>query len=1499
MSRSLWDRIGEIDDVLGDVPAGIAFGIARATGNDRAAAQAVLSFSPETQSRFQMIGPASSRALDWLDVPVSYGVKRPLSTANSVLLGHTDDNRSGGFGVEGSAFDMGAWRDAWNASAETSAGQQAATTLGQTRLRPTANLMELTPEERQRYFHEDTRARIFSGTVDAALYLPDPLVAAGRTPAAIRGARNTVRDADRAAIFGADSVHQLSGRAARQRALLDEFVEKTEGRTVSELAQMEMFRNSEDAGALAYWFGRANEVADGTARREMKRDILAVGFGDQAAVGRIRQQSAALADEIETMSSQIDELETARMFTTPGGLDFSEALGVVNEPSRLRDLERARDRVEQAVEMSRRLAGDGRTTAGVAGSLRQVDLGGSVSEKIRLGRVAKVIHDGAGTNPIHVITGQRIPGVFRASDHRATDIMRDVLGKARYLPPERRRALLDRFTVASPKERALIASQAENEIWRAAAAKFAPNLTRGQLDTMIRTTRGRRAAYLQQLKSRAYGTVDTDNYVPLVDEDGIVMALDRQMVDEGIEDVPMLSSQLTEQISMVDPKILEQVLRRHGGSRAGLTGFLRNKGEDAWEVTEHGLSYLNRMWKFSALFRVAYPIRVQVDTQMRLLATLGAMEYTAHTLKGSRNFLGSLRHLNGGQRRELTQRLGMATMDDAARARLAKVEQRLQANPTSRALQDEKARLIEEAGGRAMRTRSGVIDATPYRSREEYDRIRGILDPEDSIATLMTDSMTTNLRNLRATGAWDRVAGDRPEWMSAYLRVVNRQFRNDPVAMKMVAGESDDSIIRWMRTTPEGRDHWRLLRDGYPNPEALTGRIRQNLDELLPEGSALRQNAAVRQLRPDDVDGYYRLPADRPAVRGELLKDENPAQTIGRVLDDVSRRWYNLASTMPEQVMGRHPLYVSRFRGHFEQRIRAAESVDGKLTLQQVEQLRRQASQAAQRDVSDTLFDLFRQGNLAHASRFVSPFFAAWEDTMLKWSKIIGGDLGLIPRGYQIWGAPNNAGLVVDEEGRTIRKNGDIVDDDGNVVGHKAPFGHGQYIMLPASNFLREKAGIGGLRVSKTSFNILFQGDPFWLPGPGPMLAVPANTIATGAVPELVPFSREINQWGPANSDNPYMRWVLPFGPDPDGAVSQTMPSWMERLYTIWEGMDSRQFAGTYQQLYAEEQNRIRLGLRAEVSEEELAREVMNKTRNWYLMRFLSAEASPVSVTPQSPLQFYLEEYRRYRREHGGQADSKFREDYPDYYDMAINLSKSNTGLNATVESWEGLSRYRARAGKYPEYAWAYAGAANVGGEFSPAVYAAQFTQAIGPGTSKRFREPVDPAEQARQVQVNKGWDDYQAGMTELNLALEQRGLSSFQNKGAEDLDMLRRSFIEELKGENEAWGQEFGSGGNNKVEAFLRWAEGEASRDSKLADRRDFRVLGDYVAGRQEIMAVLASRQYSSLDHESNADVKQVWDAFVQQLIAEDIGFEQMYHRVLERDDLSTMKPVGVGTDG
>lgn len=797
----------------------------------------------------------------------------------------------------------------------------------------------------------------------------------------------------------------------------------------------------------------------------------------------------------------------------------------------------------------------------------------------------------------------------------------------------------------------------------------------------------------------------------------------------------------------------------------------------------------------------------------------------------------------------------------------------------------------------------------PYWSNDELARRLDQMDARDSILGLLTSSTRAELDALRRTGNWDYIRGIDKEWEGAYLRVVNREVIRDALGQRVLAGWDDSEIIDWFRNTADGRAYLRDMRAaGAGDAQVIVDRLREHVDTLLPPDTAVRAAAVQgRNVTKLDIEATWGSRASaRPLVPGELL-EPNWKSKATSLYESIERRYFRWVAELPEDYMARHPFYAARFEQHANNLLARAGVADEKfLSIEQVNALRRKAHILAKRDVHRYMFDTSKQTNAGHFLRFLMPFYGAWEDTMVKWGRIFAEKPQAAAVFWDVVRSPNAAGLVVDENGHLIDAYGNVIDQDGNVVG-KAGIWDGYIILplpdapLPGGGRLHEWAGASSLRIAKNAANVIFQGDPWVLPGPGPIMAVPANELIVRMFPEW---------WGtegePETFTQQVMRYLLPYGPTSDSMLEQFMPSWARAARDVIE-QDGRRVDQVYAQLYMEQLNLERRGLADPLSESERIDLIARRTRNWTLLRLMGTQV-PFSFTPQSRLSWYKSEYDRYRREDPATAEERFLADYPEFFDVAISLTANETGLTATDESWNAVQRYRSDIAKNPEFGWFFAGAENLTGGFNQGVYHAQFRNRIGPGTSTTFRSRRDPLEVARDAMVEQGWREYQQVNQAIQLKLEEAGLRSLSAKGAEPLRLLKQQFVADLSARNPDWAADYGAGGSAeaRVEEFLNFAVRALRSHKDLQRRGDMLALTEYLEVRGAVREALADRfdpgwrerrlpdgrpapmPTFSINRQDAADLKAIWDDFTAHLIARDLGFEQMWSRVLEHDDLT-----------
>jgi len=133
--------------------------------------------------------------------------------------------------------------------------------------------------------------------------------------------------------------------------------------------------------------------------------------------------------------------------------------------------------------------------------------------------------------------------------------------------------------------------------------------------------------------------------------------------------------------------------------------------------------------------------------------------------------------------------------------------------------------------------------------------------------------------------------------------------------------------------------------------------------------------------------------------------------------------------------------------------------------------------EVALRQLRRTLFAGDRYTTAAQKMRHISPFFAAYQEGIHSYGRIFTENPHALYRVSQAWNAPNKMGVVVDENGNPV-KDGDPITTNNKIV-----------IQLPGWGGKKwaEDHGYFGAQISKSSYNIITQGSPFYSPGLGPL----------------------------------------------------------------------------------------------------------------------------------------------------------------------------------------------------------------------------------------------------------------------------------------------------------------------------------------------------------------------------------------------------------------------------
>lgn len=1343
-----------------------------------------------------------------------------------------------------------------------------------------------------------------SGTFDAvAAWYADPLVLAGKGAKTYKAYKETLRPGDLGKIL--DENATLTGRQQTLRSKWQGLMDVTRDKNPAELYQLAFIRESSAGDTLASLIGKANQEADPALRDAKVTSILRVGFGDTSHIDELRAQGDSLGDDLANMNESLDYLKAR-----PDSPEIAPVIANLEaEVQRRQSYLNQLDRLTKAEHsLGSRLAPA--THSDLLDNVRLSRL-----------RYDDVLHDGITSKPVYIsrwLSGYRPNGWVKLSDSQnVVSNVEKMLDRVKTLDPQTRmRWLGDVINADTDAARQVAVNRLEARVFKHVGNQVDPNLSVDELRALYGESRNRRHQLLAKWSTRAYagGSADErknldlqwdeadgmyyarpvfdtqlDNEMPLIDVDHVYQSLRRARVQGAhipvINDLGELTGDgLDRYMNLWKISKLFRLgyaLRSVGDAQIRMASVLGGLGY--WSTLAEGAKNYAFKNKF-ALGRITVPEMADaaerasaqlkldlIDSKLRTMVEYDSTDAvprraipqpsTAGTDVAGRETAVTT---GGGPvaADELTDQapgdlFGIPANDAAAlRAHADQLRARLaepQKFETRRMTRNERAHM----GVGTLDVDGTEVPDALGGSNEEFAYLRSLIDARESTTNLLDDLQSTARSALRTNGSFDVIDGLNKAYGPSWERVVNGQIRNSPLAMRIIHGDHDTDLKRWLRGTPEGRDYARRMRAMYHGDlDEMIGRTRATIEHTLGRQDELYLLARERELKLADLKAAIPDNTQWPTINAAVAEATFNDGLWSNFFEKVNEKFYRVMNDAPETVMGRHPLYVQLYRRRVRDAVRnaAAMSEDG-LTGEQVNAISQASRAWAREEMKRTLFNIDAKSNLSHKTRFVFAFFSAWEDTMHKYGRLVFQSPQVVPHAAMLWNAPDKAGLTVD-------LNGNIVQGGG--------LSSNQFVLVPAIPGLRSLTSIARWRISKGSVNIVLQGDPWWMPGWSGLTGLGANEIAKRK-PELAAEFQKVG--------------MLPFGVQPHSKdFVDIVPTWGKYLWSSVHPSD-QDYKETFSYIYATEAMRINTGERAKPkSQEAFLKEIASRTRNWYIARAFASGVLPVSASPQGENQFYFDKAHEYRDKYGPTWQQKFYDDFPEYYEATVSLSNSNTGVEATLPSWKASKKYKDLIARDPQFGWFVVGEEG-DGDYSEAVRAAQFGQSVAPGSSEKFRDFKDPRAEAEDIQAQKGWIQYQSMSSQLD-TLQQKGTAN-----ADQVAAFKQAFVAKLGKDNPSWLNDYEQNQGSKLGEFLRFASSVVD-DKRFAKRGDMQAVKTYFGIRSMVQQLLAQRKAqggaSSLAANSNADVAKFWAAFGQALKQRYVTFGDTYDRMLEHDDLT-----------
>lgn len=1412
------------------------------------------------------------------------------------------------------------------------------------------------PDAVKTYFDHGTQ-KWLSGGIDAAVnWYADPTVLAGKGLGAFRQAVY-VRPAvstDLGTFRGA-ALEKLTGGAIKNRTTQVNIEDNLNSSAFNSMGDLIMKYKDQDPSTFSSWASNqawARNASDSgaliaalskAADRDQVNDVLAVSIGDMSAVNRLSNKNAELAAQLQSLKLRQQGAvasfpygmnpEQAAQFNAQMNIYADQMSAIEKQQGGIMDTLKLQDSMKNGMYytpgLSPLASNFGQYVRGLwADTAKNAYQRGGLTLA-----AAHLVYNNLYIRPLRVISGTtadgiRSPGWIDLDANDAHRAFQASLEQANVWAPSEIAQQVSSFIDAAPQAKNLILQQADAQTVARIAAK---NGVSPQAAAQLYTTLGGMKA--QAMGGRIYSTATIDDGMG-----GVIRA--DHVADDGsmVAASPLLSTQLQNTQILTDYEHMNRVLKVAGPAfnRLYNDAAMRATAEAGGPITQaaaqaaareamgevstslaakriaargfgaDATDAMNKIWKFNVLLRLGYGPRAISDDFMGQAARLGAYNFIAERmLAGGRGqFMRTWNRVTGDptgfEQMKASMQSGMDSLtEDIAghqkdlddllarnadpRDIVAKRQQMEQAQDTLNQLRDTWNKMgaaSSKLGDKYVIMPDGTAFARPFEGPQGA-MFRDLNAGRRTIDSMMGGTANSIWNKMRSGDWTTRSIADGDKFYDAWLKDVQYQIANDPAAMAAVNG-GKQGVLNFF-ASQAGRDYRRSGPWANMSADEHADRIAAHIDHYLPTGSPAA--GAVRQAVVNGADDDTVLDLMRKVETGQVptsVQSEGLKYALGKgdtfnAVNTIMDKFYKILNQMPSEALSRNPLFFSLYRQHTSEMwaARQAQGVES-LSAREMQQIEGQARQLALKDVKRFTFNMDYESKVAHSMRFMTGFFGPMEESFKRWGRIVADRPEVVSKAAQIYTAPIRNGHAVDKDGQPVDEDGYAIDKQtGERYLVPKDEMHIQYQM---PTWMSKAAGqYDGSLIDMpiNTLNLVLQNDPWFNPGTGPWVQVPANAFAMKSDPE----------WGDIFKKLGILQQVTP---DMKG---QLLGSFPKTLSELLGGKDTDQEQKDFIQIMQAEDYKWRMGMR---DTQPSYQEIRDKADyHSYFKGFLKA-VMPFSSTFKDPYQFFRDRYQELQQADSKTADQVFLAKYGDAaFAFTGALTKSKTGVPATREGVLASQKYADILATDPDAAKLLLSPYSAG-EFSQTALAQQ--QARGE------RVTMDPVESMKQARVNAGYAEYGKVMNVLTANLYQAGFQTFQDRGAEQFDNMRKGLIKVLttshlpdgsvnKLYNEDFANAFLSQDKNKEQRMADAMNLLVTDKDLMSDpmRDDIKGLAQYMTWRNSAQQVLSARKAAGgsgdINSNSNTDIKFTLHNVFNQLVESNTQFQALHDRFLSRD--------------
>ena len=830
--------------------------------------------------------------------------------------------------------------------------------------------------------------------------------------------------------------------------------------------------------------------------------------------------------------------------------------------------------------------------------------------------------------------------------------------------------------------------------------------------------------------------------------------------------------------------------------------------------------------------------------------------------------------------------------------------------------------VIDRAESTAVKQRTGYgtfnyeangINYTLPRAFEEASWFLGRTSAESTWNALVSSQEMAFMAGIGSRSVRTIDPAD-PKYFEGWANILNMHFRDpesgimDPVVRRILDGEDNEKILNWFRTSKGAMyatEAYTLVGAGKGVTKLKGGELdehlmaklhetRQAVASYIPDNeTALMLSAAKETGKPLSggevqqflVERFGKNPENLKPLNGMLVTSSKEYKDQERIIDTINRRVMRFLGSMPEDTFARHPMVTMVYEKELRLNIAAMADAKGvdRLTPDEINRAVSNARETARQEVERTLFTIVRRTG-ASSSRSVKllfPFYAAYENTIKRWGGMAMDNPQLVATAARTIAQVVNSQMIVDRDGNRLTSAEQLQESQGASLVVNVP--QSFINALPSSWKPVVENSFKSISIPLQSLDVITQGQP-GNPGFGPYATLPAYLILSQR-PEL------------EDAFKPF----FPVG-SPQNAVDIFTPSAIRRLATVWR--QDELYVRSYNQMLRYETYLYNQGKRTDAP---TPTEIKDKTNKFFFLRALTSISAPFAIAPE--VDFYAQTFRQYQTQYAdyrdpttgervyGMAEAKFLEQYPDFFEATVSLSKNEGGLEPSIQTVRNLRKHSdlmayAEGKGNPELMGFLADDGDNAYTFSQAAYQWQYNKGATPGGGSTYRQNRTPGELLREANIKRGWAEYQQLEQAINAYKIQNGIADDSDPEMDVVKQAKSIWIQQKAGDNLDWYSEYVSPDRAKYARRVDVLE-KALKDKKWmaqnGDRAVVKSMALYLEARSQIAEILKQRDAAggsrSIDANSNADVAAAFDMFRTNLIAGSPEFEQFINRYFSND--------------